>query len=455
MEENEQNNSHITMILYTIDNDKKTPVQNWDIIPKKKYIIGRSKKEVDLPLNIKLLSRKHAELIYYDSKTIMIKDLNSRNGTFINKLKIETLKETFFTNKDKLSFGNTNNEIIFFDNSEQHKENLPLTDSEKNQESDSDKKGSDEKQNEINIENKKIVKYDNLEEINTDIKQDKKIENENNHINDIRKEKESKGRINERLEEREREKERETDYYNKYNKNSKESSKQSELERDKNIPRSISNKKKKKKKKDIINVRDSSYERRSDRYNMPNKSRDSHRLLNKSNSREKPNYSRSRSRSHSGSGSRETLIHQNNYTNQRREEPKEKNKYDKEYYPNDDERDRDRERERERREYYKSREYEERRREDEYRKRRSFEREREKEKDYYDKERRRDFNDNYFEKGDKIFLRPDKFEIVMDQNNQDKLRNKNDKDGDMGYIKCYVEGYMYLKIRKAENKWSK
>jgi hypothetical protein len=453
MEENEQNNSHITMILYTIDNDKKTPVQNWDIIPKKKYIIGRSKKEVDLPLNIKLLSRKHAELIYYDSKTIMIKDLNSRNGTFINKLKIETLKETFFTNKDKLSFGNTNNEIIFFDNSEQHKENLPLTDSEKNQESDSDKKGSDEKQNEINIENKKIVKYDNLEEINTDIKQDKKIENENNPINDIRKERESKGRINERLEEREREKERETDYYNKYNKNSKESSKQSELERDKNIPRSISNRDNYPKKKDIINVRDSSYERRSDRYNMPNKSRDSHRLLNKSNSREKPNYSRSRSRSHSGSGSRETLIHQNNYTNQRREEPKEKNKYDKEYYPNDDERDRDRERER--RDYYKSREYEERRREDEYRKRRSFEREREKEKDYYDKERRRDYNDNYFEKGDKIFLKPDKFEIVMDQNNQDKLRNKNDKDGDMGYIKCYVEGYMYLKIRKAENKWSK
>ena len=453
MEENEQNNSHITMILYTIDNDKKTPVQNWDIIPKKKYIIGRSKKEVDLPLNIKLLSRKHAELIYYDSKTIMIKDLNSRNGTFINKLKIETLKETFFTNKDKLSFGNTNNEIIFFDNSEQHKENLPLTDSEKNQESDSDKKGSDEKQNEINIENKKIVKYDNLEEINTDIKQDKKIENENNPINDIRKERESKGRINERLEEREREKERETDYYNKYNKNSKESSKQSELERDKNIPRSISNRDNYPKKKDIINVRDSSYERRSDRYNMPNKSRDSHRLLNKSNSREKPNCSRSRSRSHSCSGSRETLIHQNNYTNQRREEQKEKNKYDKEYYPNDDERDRDRERER--RDYYKSREYEERRREDEYRKRRSFEREREKEKDYYDKERRRDYNDNYFEKGDKIFLKPDKFEIVMDQNNQDKLRSKNDKDGDMGYIKCYVEGYMYLKIRKAENKWSK
>ena len=39
----------------------------------------------------------------------------------------------------------------------------------------------------------------------------------------------------------------------------------------------------------------------------------------------------------------------------------------------------------------------------------------------------------------------------MDQNNLDKLNNKNDKDGDMGYIKCYVEGYMYLKIRRNEN----
>ena len=446
MEENSPNNSPITMILYTIDNDKRTPSQNWEIIPKKKYIIGRSKKEVDLPLNLKLLSRKHAELIYYDSKTIMIKDLNSRNGTFINKLKIETMKETFFTNKEKLSFGNTNNEIIFFDNSEQHKDNLPLTDSEKNQESDNEKKESNEKQIEINRENEKIVKYENLEEINTDIKQENILENGNNPINNTRKERESKSKINERLEERE------MDSYNKYNKNSKESSKQSEIERDKNNLHSTSNRDNYNKKKEIIPMKDSSYERRSDRYNMPNKSRDSHRLVNKSISREKPNYSRSRSRSHShsGSGSRETLIQHNNYNDQRREEPKEKNRYDKDYYSYDNER----ERERERRDYYKRKEYEERRREDEYRRRRSNEREREneRERDYYNKERRRDYNDNYFEKGDNIYLRPNKLEIVMDQNNLDQMNNKNDKDGDMGYIKCYVEGYMYLKIRKSENK---
>ena len=445
MEENSPNNSPITMILYTIDNDKRTPSQNWEIIPKKKYIIGRSKKEVDLPLNLKLLSRKHAELIYYDSKTIMIKDLNSRNGTFINKLKIETMKETFFTNKEKLSFGNTNNEIIFFDNSEQHKDNLPLTDSEKNQESDNEKKESNEKQIEINRENEKVVKYENLEEINTDIKQEMILENGNNPINNTSKERESKSKINERLEERER------DYYNKYNKNSKESSKQSEIEKDKNNPRSISNRDNYQKRKEIIPVKDSSYERGSDRYNMPNKSRDSYRQINKSISR-KANYSRSRSRSrsHSGSGSRETLIQHNNYNDQRREEPKEKNRYEKDYYSYDNER----ERERERRDYYKRKEYEERRREDEYRRRRSNEREREneRERDYYNKERRRDYNDNYFEKGDNIYLRPNKLEIVMDQNNLDKMNNKNDKDGDMGYIKCYVEGYMYLKIRKSENK---
>ena len=44
MEENDPKPSPITMILYIIDNDKKTPSQNWEIIPKKK-IYNRSFKE--------------------------------------------------------------------------------------------------------------------------------------------------------------------------------------------------------------------------------------------------------------------------------------------------------------------------------------------------------------------------------------------------------------------------
>ena len=131
MEETTKQPSPITMILYIIDNDKREPIDNWEIIPKKRYTIGRSKKEVDITLNEKLLSRKHAELIYYDSKTVMVKDLDSRNGTYINKNRIDPSKETFFSAKDILSFGSTNNEIVFFDKSEQGKEIIE-SDFEKN-----------------------------------------------------------------------------------------------------------------------------------------------------------------------------------------------------------------------------------------------------------------------------------------------------------------------------------
>jgi pSer/pThr/pTyr-binding forkhead associated (FHA) protein len=452
MEENSPNNSPITMILYTIDNDKRTPSQNWEIIPKKKYIIGRSKKEVDLPLNLKLLSRKHAELIYYDSKTIMIKDLNSRNGTFINKVKIEPLKETFFTNKQKLSFGNTNNEIIFFDKSEQHKEDFALTDSEKSQKSESGKKI------EINKENEKILKNENLEEINTDIKPDKRSE-KNIPINNQRKERESEKGNEDKMNERERELINENNNYERYNKNSKEPSRQIELERDKNKQHSISNRDTFKNKRDYSREREeysSSYGRRSEKINLLNKNRKSHQISNKSDSR-KANYSRSRSRSHSGS--RETLVHQNNRV-QKVENPQEKFPYNKENNSYDLERERlkreyDRgfanyeRRQEEEEENFKRRERERDRERD---RKRDRERERERERNnYYDDERRRDYNrNNYFEEGNRILLRPEKLDIVMNQNYEDKRNNIMNKEDDMGFIKCYVEGYMYLKIKKKE-----
>jgi pSer/pThr/pTyr-binding forkhead associated (FHA) protein len=452
MEENDPKPSPITMILYIIENDKKTPSQNWEIIPKKKYTIGRSKKEVDLPLNIKLLSRKHAELIYYDSKTIMIKDLNSRNGTFINKVKIEPLKETFFTNKQKLSFGNTNNEIIFFDKSEQHKEDFALTDSEKSQKSESGKKI------EINKENEKILKNENLEEINTDIKLDKRSE-KNIPINNQRKERESEKGNEDKMNERERELINENNNYERYNKNSKEPSRQIELERDKNKQHSISNRDTFKNKREYSREREeysSSYGRRSEKINLLNKNRKSHQISNKSDSR-KANYSRSRSRSHSGS--RETLVHQNNRV-QKVENPQEKFPYNKENNSYDLERERlkreyDRgfanyeRRQEEEEENFKRRERERDRERD---RKRDRERERERERNnYYDDERRRDYNrNNYFEEGNRILLRPEKLDIVMNQNYEDKRNNIMNKEDDMGFIKCYVEGYMYLKIKKKE-----
>ena len=452
MEEDAPKPSPITMILYVIENGERNPSQNWEIIPKKKYTIGRSKKEVDLPLNIKLLSRKHAELIYYDSKTIMIKDLNSRNGTFINKVKIEPLKETFFTNKQKLSFGNTNNEIIFFDKSEQHKEDFALTDSEKSQKSESGKKI------EINKENEKILKNENLEEINTDIKPDKRSE-KNIPINNQRKERESEKGNEDKMNERERELINENNNYERYNKNSKEPSRQIELERDKNKQHSISNRDTFKNKREYSREREeysSSYGRRSEKINLLNKNRKSHQISNKSDSR-KANYSRSRSRSHSGS--RETLVHQNNRV-QKVENPQEKFPYNKENNSYDLERERlkreyDRgfanyeRRQEEEEENFKRRERERDRERD---RKRDRERERERERNnYYDDERRRDYNrNNYFEEGNRILLRPEKLDIVMNQNYEDKRNNIMNKEDDMGFIKCYVEGYMYLKIKKKE-----
>ena len=442
MEENTPQPSPITMILYIIDNDKRSPSQNWEIIPKKKYTIGRSKKEVDLPLNLKLLSRKHAELIYYDSKTIMIKDLNSRNGTFINKLKIDPLKETFFTNKETLSFGNTNNEIVFFDNTEQHKDNLLLTDSDKSKESEIDKNEKSEMKIEINRENQKMFKNEDMEIINTDIKNKEKMEKTKNPIINERKEKESEREIEEGFNERERESNNNNNY-EIYNKKSKEPSNQRELEREKNKQRSISNRDTYQNRKNYSGEREkynSSYERRSGRYKLNNLRRESHNMENRSRSRE-ANYSRSRSRS----GSRETLVHQNN-TYQERDYPPEKQSFNKEYYSYDIER----ENEKLRKEYLRRKEYEERRREEEeeYRKRKEREREMDKERDNY-RERRRD-NNRYFEEGNRIILKPEKLDIVMNQNSEDKRNNKDTNDGDMGYIKCYVEGYMYLRIKKSK-----
>ena len=127
----------INMVLYLLEEkDIKVPSQKWEIFPNKLYIVGRSKKEADIALDDKLLSRKHAELTFYDDDKIKIRDLDSRNGTYINKIRIEPLKDIYFTIKDTLSFGETNNEIIFFDN---NNENRPR-DSYKEKKSDSNDK---------------------------------------------------------------------------------------------------------------------------------------------------------------------------------------------------------------------------------------------------------------------------------------------------------------------------
>ena len=118
----EYSSKKINMVLYLLEEkDIKVPSQKWEIVPNKIYIVGRSKKEADIALDDKLLSRRHAELTFYDDDRIKIRDLGSRNGTYINKKRIEPLKDIYFTIKDTLSFGETNNEIIFFDNNNENR----------------------------------------------------------------------------------------------------------------------------------------------------------------------------------------------------------------------------------------------------------------------------------------------------------------------------------------------
>ena len=480
MEEPENHSNEITMILYKIDNDKKTPSQNWEIIPKKKYTIGRSKNDVDLSVNLKLLSRKHAELIYYDSKTIMVKDLDSRNGTFINKIKIEPLKETFFSNRDILSFGNLNNEIVFFNPSTQPNEDLPQTLSDNLAENGSEKSEKDDKieiKKDINKDNGKKYNNDIIEEINTDIIKDTKNEKRLESMNKSRQERESESRRI-RNEDRSTNNERERNEVRKsyvrdekddiYFNDSKEPSKKSinkfksrsiqgdmEKNYEKNKERSISNR------DTINNRRDESYGRRNGREyyennnninDIGNKNSRPNENKYKSTSKDRKNYSRSRS--HSRSNSKETLIQEYHHS------PKKEQKYPpemppktKDYYSYDIEREKEKEKDFDRREYYGRS------------KRTRFERERndrrrnEYENDYYRQrktnDRRYDYDrkDNLFEEGNRIILNPEKMNIYMNPNidsGRNALNRDKDKNDDIGYIKCYVEGYMYLKIKKSE-----
>lgn len=111
----------IMLTLYSFtSNDEKELFGSWPIFIGQKYIIGRGK-ESDISINSLLLSRRQIELTYYTNNLIVIKDLNSRNGTFINNVKVSPNQEIKFTSKDKLSFGNQNNVVEFHEYFEKKK----------------------------------------------------------------------------------------------------------------------------------------------------------------------------------------------------------------------------------------------------------------------------------------------------------------------------------------------
>ena len=109
----EQKRQKVSLIFYSEEEGKKIMVDKWTLEPGKKYIIGRSKKKVDISIQDITISRIHSEFIFYDRDKIMVKDYNSSNGTYINKQRIEPNKENYFSIRDTLSIGDEKKELIF------------------------------------------------------------------------------------------------------------------------------------------------------------------------------------------------------------------------------------------------------------------------------------------------------------------------------------------------------
>ena len=77
-------------------------------------------------------------------------------------IKIEPLKENFFTNKESLSLGNLNNGIVFLDNNEQPKGEIPQFDSEKSKKIEKEKYSMNNQKKEIeSISEKRIFEEKN------------------------------------------------------------------------------------------------------------------------------------------------------------------------------------------------------------------------------------------------------------------------------------------------------
>ena len=134
MNDNQKEDIKVSLIFYSEEEGKRVKMDKWNIEIGKKYTIGRSKKKVDISIQDITISRVQAEFIFYDKNKIMIKDFNSSNGTYINKIKIDPYLEVYFSYKDILSIGDEKNEFVF----EVSKEIKTIKNQEKNKREDFD-----------------------------------------------------------------------------------------------------------------------------------------------------------------------------------------------------------------------------------------------------------------------------------------------------------------------------
>ena len=151
----------VSLFFYSEEDGKRTMVDKWAIELGKKYIIGRSKKKVDISIQDITISRVHSEFIFYDKDKIMIKDFNSSNGTYINKNKIAPNKEYYCSIRDIISIGDEKNELIFAMEKNEKEEGMNINDFEKITETKNKNEEINQNKNKKYEENIKDNKYYN------------------------------------------------------------------------------------------------------------------------------------------------------------------------------------------------------------------------------------------------------------------------------------------------------
>ena len=161
----------VSLFFYSEEDGKRTLEDKWAIELGKKYIIGRSKKKVDISIQDITISRVHSEFIFYDKDKIMIKDFNSSNGTYINKERIIPNKEYYFSIRDIISIGDEKNELVFAMEKNEEEEAINRNDFDKITE-------TKYKNEEINQnKNKKNYKQNEYEKIKNEEKNNKYYNN--------------------------------------------------------------------------------------------------------------------------------------------------------------------------------------------------------------------------------------------------------------------------------------
>lgn len=86
--------------------EKKKGIKKKIQISKASFVIGRVKEQVDFVSDNKAIGKIHSEIITRNGR-YYLKDLNSRNGTYINNTRLNSNKEYELKNNDTVAFANS------------------------------------------------------------------------------------------------------------------------------------------------------------------------------------------------------------------------------------------------------------------------------------------------------------------------------------------------------------